>query len=109
MVRPPIQRVTLPELRSIFNTHVLSRINNGELIEIVRRENTPAARSREPAGTRSQRVEYWDTVSGRLVLIATVHRYLRLDSTLGASGLPDPKRVLHEGIVYAPHIDPPVR
>lgn len=58
-------------------------------------------------GTVSQRVEYWDTVQGRLVKIATVHRYVRPDGTLGASGLPDPKRVLHDGVLYAPHVKPP--
>jgi hypothetical protein len=29
-----------------------------------------------------------------------VHQYLRPDGTLGASGLPDPKLVVHEGVVY---------
>src|SRR5690348_1597417 len=107
MARPPIHRVTLTELRSIFNTHILPRINNGELIEIVRSENAPSPRCNEPPGTRSQRVEYWGTNAGRLVKIAVIHRYLRPGGSLGASGLPDPKRVLHDGIVYAPHLAKP--
>lgn len=34
--------------------------------------------------------------------IALVHQYLRRDGTLGASGLPDPKWLLHEGEVLIP-------
>lgn len=48
----------------------------------------------------SQRVEYWEADQGALVKVAVVHRYLRPDGTLGASGKPDPKRVLHAGVVY---------
>jgi hypothetical protein len=29
-----------------------------------------------------------------------VHQYLQPDGTLGASGQPDPKRLLHDGILY---------
>jgi hypothetical protein len=32
--------------------------------------------------------------------IAQAHRYLRPDGTIGASGLVDPKLILHEGTVY---------
>jgi len=32
--------------------------------------------------------------------VARVHQYLRTDGTLGASGLPDPKAVLENGILY---------
>lgn len=106
-MRPPIQRVSLPELRELFNTKVLPKIRSGEMLEIVRSQNQPNSRSGQPPGTLSQRVEYWTTVEGRLVKIATAHRYLRPDGSLGGSGLPDPKRVLHNGVVYAPHLTPP--
>jgi hypothetical protein len=76
-------------------------------MEIVASEGKPNARAGEPIGTLSQRVEYWDTDGAALYKIAVVHRYLRPDGTLGASGLPDPKRVLHDGVIYAPHIAPP--
>lgn len=32
--------------------------------------------------------------------VAIVHRYLRQDGTLAASGLPDPKRITVDGICY---------
>ncbi len=32
--------------------------------------------------------------------VARVHQYLRLDGRLGASGLPDPKRILENGVLY---------
>jgi hypothetical protein len=32
--------------------------------------------------------------------VARVHQYLRPDGTIGASGKPDPKRLLDGGILY---------
>ena len=32
--------------------------------------------------------------------VAMVHQYLRPDGTLGASGLPDPKRLLVNDLLY---------
>ena len=52
-------------------------------------------------------MEYWATKESRLVKIATCHRYLRPDGSLGASGLPDPKQVFHDGILYRPALDAP--
>jgi hypothetical protein len=34
------------------------------------------------------------------IALAVVHRYLRTDGTLGASGRPDPKRLREGGILY---------
>jgi len=96
-------------LREIFNSAVLPRIDRGELLEVVRSEGAPNPRVGEPSGTRSQRVEYWESAGSALRKVATVHRYLRPDGSLGASGLPDPKRVLHEGLLYAPHVERPTR
>jgi hypothetical protein len=107
MARPPIHRVTFSELRDVFNTHVLPQIRRSELLEVIASEGTPNPAAEEPPGTRSQRVEYWGTDGGRLVKVAVIHRYLRPDGSLGASGLPDPKRVLHAGTLYAPHVQPP--
>jgi hypothetical protein len=101
MARPPIERVTLAELRAIFNVHVLPRIGD-DLLEVVESSGRPNPKMGQPPGTLSQRVSYWETTGTSLRKVATVHRYLRPDGTLGASGKPDPKRVLHEGKVYAP-------
>jgi hypothetical protein len=32
--------------------------------------------------------------------VAWAHRYLRADGSLGASGLPDPKAVWEDGMIY---------
>ncbi len=53
----------------------------------------------EPVCTRSQLVTYFDADGER---VAIVHQYLRQDGTLGASGLPDPKWLLHGGEVLLP-------
>lgn len=106
MVRPPIHRVSLAELREIFNTNVLPRLDK-DLIEIVSSEGPPNPRYHQPPGTLSQRVEYWESTGNSLRKVAIVHQYLLPDGTLGASGLPDPKRVLHDGVIFAPHIEPP--
>ena len=51
----------------------------------------------EPYCTLSQMV-YYCTPKGRP--IALVHQYLHADGSLGASGLPDPKRLyLHDRII----------
>jgi hypothetical protein len=33
-------------------------------------------------------------------MVAEVHRYLRPDGTIGASGVPDPKRISFGGTLY---------
>jgi hypothetical protein len=87
-------------LRNLFNTEVLPKIENNELLEMVRASRSPGASASQPPGTLSQLVEYWTTKDGKLVKLATCHRYLRPDGTLGASGLPDPKQVFHDGVLY---------
>lgn len=50
-----------------------------------------------PFCTRSQEIVLRDR-NGRE--IATWHQYLQPDGTLGASGKPDPKRLLKDGVLY---------
>lgn len=49
-----------------------------------------------PPGTRSQIIAYLE--AGRQ--IAIVHQYRLPNGQLGASGLPDPKRLLIGGLLY---------
>jgi hypothetical protein len=84
-------------MRAIFNAHILPRIDNGELIPTVLSDGIPSPNAGQRAGTRSQMVAYRDR-QGRK--IAIVHRYLRPDQTLGGSGKPDPKMVLHGNVRY---------
>ena len=51
----------------------------------------------EPFCTRSQMVSYRDHDDSEIV---RVHQYLRKDNSIGASGKPDPKRLLDDGTLY---------
>ena len=48
-------------------------------------------------GTESQIVKYFDRNNNQ---VAVVHRYQRPDGKLAASGMEDPKSVLHNGVIY---------
>jgi hypothetical protein len=54
-------------------------------------------KANEPFCTWTQEVFYIDANNDE---IARVHQYLRPDGTLGASGLPDPKQLVENDIVY---------
>jgi hypothetical protein len=73
-------------------------LQQGELWERVLKDKHPSnPPAREPHCTRSQIVQYYDRQGD---LIALVHQYLRTDGSIGASGKPDPKRVLHQDVWY---------
>ncbi len=87
------------EIRRVFNDgHYLEMLANGELIAILLKDRPAKPSSGQPHGTRSQILTY-KSKTGKLV--ALVHQYLRPDGTLGASGLPDPKRLLHNNRLLA--------
>lgn len=95
---PPIKYVDGPELRKLFNQgRYADLVSYGALSEKLIREGSPSPSVNEPPGTRSQILAYLDD-KGQQVCI--VHQYLRPDGTLGASGKPDPKKLLHNGILY---------
>lgn len=74
------------------------RTQSGDLTAVVERSRHPALPiAREPFCTRSQQVSYYDPNGNE---VARVHQYKRPDGTLGASGMPDPKRLLHNGVLY---------
>lgn len=94
-----ICEVTATWLRELFTeTDLWYRSVIGELHTVKIADGHPSpSQSGEPFCTRSQRLVYVDR-DGRA--IAQVHQYLRQDGTIGASGKPDPKLILHEGTVY---------
>jgi hypothetical protein len=88
----PLEYVDAVELQRIFNERDYEgRVRRGELTVVVVKDAVPSnPQAREPKGTRSQLIQYRQR-DGRTV--ATAHRYLRPDGNIGASGLPDPKRL----------------
>ncbi|PKB64951.1 MAG: hypothetical protein BZY80_01150 [SAR202 cluster bacterium Io17-Chloro-G2] len=83
-------------LRSRFNASDIGRqIVSGELrpdsiVQERHLKNPESRRMPEPFCTRHQMMRYLDTDG---VLILETSQYLRADGSLGASGLPDPKRM----------------
>lgn len=88
----PVEWVSADIIRQYFNeSQILERSELGELKEQIKREShrLPPPKG-EPSCTRSQIVVYY---SEKGEFVALAHRYVRPDGTLGASGLPDPKRM----------------
>lgn len=96
---PEVKYVTQEEMRKLFKNHsFLDRIQRGELTPCLKGK---ARHVSNPSHTEhcsmSQMVYYFDRQGRPLVL---AHQYVRSDGTLGASGLPDPKRLQIGDIVY---------
>jgi hypothetical protein len=87
-------------LRKMFTEEkILERAEKGEIDVLVKEERHPARPlANEPFCTKSQLLGYYDKPFSEL--IATAHRYLRTDGSIGLSGKPDPKSVLHKGRQY---------
>lgn len=72
--------------------------NDGELKEeVVKSRHASATKLPAPYCTESQMVRYLDEFGTE---VACIHQYLKPDGELWASGLPDPKRLLHDGVRY---------
>jgi len=93
--------VTAGQLRQIFSdAGILQQVKKGELTEEVdptSDKHPSPPRADEPICTRSQIVIY-KTLDGQK--IATAHRFLREDGSIGASGFPDPKEIIQKGILH---------
>jgi hypothetical protein len=89
----------------MFNNNYLPQIQKGTLQAIVVSNRHPSSpRAREPICTRSQYIIY---VNSKGKKVAAAHQYLRPDGKLGASGRPDPKEVLSNGVLYILDAKPP--
>jgi hypothetical protein len=99
MEPPPLKRVPAEVLRHLFNHgNYWARAKAGDLSQHLLRERHPALPlAPVPYFTKSQLIAYWDAGGQE---VARVHQYLLPDGTIGASGMPDPKRLLHEGTLY---------
>lgn len=87
-------------MRAIFNHDgYWERLKSGELSAVVLEERHPTfPDANEPFCTWSRSISYRERQTDQEV--ARVHQYDRPDGTIGASGLPDPKRILKDGILY---------
>src|SRR5437868_1971320 len=102
----PIVRVSEWQLRQMFNDgKYYERVQRGELTVRIRRNTHPTrVQADEPFCTKTQEVSYLDEHGGE---VCRVHQYLKSDGTLGASGLPDPKRMVMDGVMYRLQKNPP--
>src|ERR1700681_3113529 len=94
----PTRPVSKETLRQLFNQHgYWDKLLSGQLkLHILRSVLAPAL-VQQPPGTLSQIVSYLDSQGNE---VARVHQYLRADGTIGASGRPDPKKLLHNFVLY---------
>ena len=93
-----IVRVSEWRLRRRFNRgRYYERVLSGQLTTRMKQTHPSRTAANEPFCTWTQEVFYIDSANQE---IARVHQYLRPDGTLGASGLPDPKMLVENGIAY---------
>jgi len=95
----PRKRVTKEELRQLFNSRCFyERVCSGELFARVESQNHPCPiEAGQPLCTWTQIVAYFDVDNQE---VARVHQYKLPNGSLGASGLPDPVRLLVDGVIY---------
>ena len=101
----PVEWVTKGTIQKCFNDgRFAERMRSGELTTILKRNSHPdPPPTGEPLCTRSQIVYYY-ALDGHAV--AVVHQYLRPDGTIGASGLPDPKRLILQDRIISVRSEP---
>jgi hypothetical protein len=88
------------ELRRTFiDDAIEKRHDNGELTidDNVYNKHLAPPPSGHDFCTRSKRRAYYDQDGKK---VAEVHYYLNPDNSIGASGLLDPKEIVHEGVLY---------
>lgn len=96
-----VEWVSIEEIRKIFNEQGwFDLARKGEIKTYTKRSSHPTSPPPpgEPLCTWSQIVYYYDQAGNPM---AIVHQYLRPDGTIGASGLPDPKRLFIEGRIIS--------
>jgi len=94
----PVKYVSQRELSDMFNVLIVPDLLAGHLRVVTVVDKHPTTnRANEPFCTRSQFIEILSSSGER---IAGAHQYLRTDGTLGASGRPDPKIVVVEGVIH---------
>ena len=96
MTKPPTLRVSCTEIQRLCREcNCLSWLP--KLTRVLSHNQHAKPQSGQVAGTMSQIIKCYDE-SEMLVLV--VHQFVRPDGTIGASGKPDPKRIVQNGIDY---------
>ena len=85
-------------LRLLREARILEGLADGSVTAAIKRTNLTSLEHHQERGTVTQIVRYFRDG----VKVAVVRQFLRPDGTLGASGLPTPQYLLHEGVVYRP-------
>ena len=96
---PAVKYLTAGEVRRLLAESILpEQLKRGDLAETVKkREHFDPPPAQEPLCTWSEMVEWKDRMGARIALL---HRYLRPDGKIGASGKPDPKELRLGGVTY---------
>jgi hypothetical protein len=96
---PRIELLSSSELRRLFiESGLADLVEAKSLAETVEFDSHPSQTlAREPFCTRSLILGYANE-AGRIV--ARLHRYLRTDGSLGASGRADPKYLFINSVIY---------
>jgi len=85
-------------MRRMFNEErFVERAERGEIKAVVVHSGTPSPDVGLPDGSKSELVSYRDLNNLEL---SRAHQYVLPDGRIGASGMPDPKRVLKGGKLY---------
>jgi hypothetical protein len=93
-----IKRVTSVEMCKRFNEGGFwERVKSGLLTEHVLESGVSSLLVHEPGPILSQSVSYRDSDGFE---VARIHQFLRSDGSVAASGRPDPKRLIQDGIMY---------
>lgn len=94
----PIRYVNQRQLRDMFNETILPDLQAGRLKVVTIADKHPSSNNaNQPYCTRSQFIEIFSQSGQRL---AGAHQYLRQDGAIGASGRPDPKVLIIDGVTH---------
>jgi hypothetical protein len=94
----PIQRIEVDEMRKRFNTGGFQEnVASGEWTTTVMESRISKNLPEETVEITSVMLSYQDKDGNEM---ARVHQYQRPDGSLAASGKPDPKRLVQNGVLY---------
>jgi hypothetical protein len=75
----------------------VERAEKGEIKAVLIHTGIPSPEVGLPLGSRSEMISYRE-ING--LELARAHQYVLPDGGIGASGKPDPKRILKDGTLY---------